>query len=210
MALDFLILYEHTVREYESDLLLKLELERRGYTTSYFATKEEAVCYLAGELKGKSVAFGGSVTLDQMNAYDVIGKESDVHWHWKGDSFCQNADAYIASANAVAETGEIVNIDGVGNRVAGTLFGSKEIYLVCGVNKIVPTLADALERAQNIAAPKNAVRIGCKTPCAAANGEKCFHCSSPAKICRATVILNGPTLAKDRYEIVLIGEELGY
>ena len=189
---------------------VRAALERRGFTTTYFDTGAQAADYLAQELAGKTVAFGGSMTLDQMNAYEVVGKTADVHWHWKGDAFCQNADVYVSSANAVSETGELVNIDGAGNRVAGTLFGSKQVFLVCSVDKIVPTLADALERAQNVAAPQNAARLKVKTPCAANGGDKCYHCQSPAKICRATVILHGPMLSTERYEIVLIGEKLGY
>lgn len=185
-------------------------LKARGFSAVQFETKEKAVQYLAKECAGKTVAFGGSMTLEQMDAYEVVGQTAQVYWHWKGDGYCQNAETYVSSVNALAETGELVNIDGAGNRTAGTLYGSKQVFLVCGVNKIVPTLADALERAQNIAAPRNAHRLGRKTPCAATGGKQCYHCQSPENICRATVILHGPMLSTERYEIVLIDEELGY
>ncbi len=185
-------------------------LERRGFTTAYFETKEQAVQYLAQELRGETVAFGGSMTLEQMHAYEVIGQAAEVHWHWKGDGIVTGTEVYVSSVNGISEAGEIVNIDGVGNRVAGTLYGSKQVFLVCGINKIVPTLADAVARAQNVAAPRNAVRLDRATPCVKGGGEQCFDCRSAERICGATVILHQPMMGTERYEVVLIGEELGY
>ena len=98
------------------------------------------------------------------------------------------ADVYVSSANALAESGEIINIDGRGNRVAGTLYGAERLYLVIGKNKLAPTFEDALWRARNIAAPKNAKRLGVKTPCAI-RGDHCYDCSSPERICRGLVVL---------------------
>lgn len=184
--------------------------EQRGFTTAYFDTKEQAAAYLAQETAGKSVSLGGSVTLDEMNLYEVLGEKSDVSWHWKGDGYRQDAEVYMTSANALSETGEIVNIDGRGNRVAGTLYGAKQVFVVCGINKLAPTLADALERAQNIAAPRNAARLACDTPCAKQGGDRCYACQSSGKICRATVIIHAPMMGTERYEVVLVGEALGF
>ena len=184
--------------------------EQRGFTTAYFDTKEQAAAYLAQETAGKSVSLGGSVTLEEMNAYEVLGEKSDVSWHWKGDGYRQDADVYVTSANALSETGEIVNIDGRGNRVAGTLYGAKQVFVVCGINKLAPTLTDALDRAQNIAAPRNASRLECKTPCAENGGDRCYACQAPGKICRATVIIHAPMMGTERYEVVLVGETLGF
>lgn len=187
----------------------KEAFEKNGFGCTYFETAEQAVNYLAEQVRGKTVAFGGSMTLKEMNADKVLGAGADVRWHWNGDAFCQNADVYVTSANALSEQGAVVNIDGACNRVAGQLFGAQEYFVVCGVNKLASDLHAALYRAQNIAAPKNAQRLGKKTPCAV-KADKCYHCNSPERICCATVILERPPVSAKRYEIILINENLGY
>ncbi len=187
----------------------KEAFEKNGFSCTYFETAEQAVTYLAEQVRGKTVAFGGSMTLKEIGADEVLGVGAEVHWHWNGDAFCQNADVYVTSANALSEQGAVVNIDGACNRVAGQLFGAQEYFIVCGVNKLAPDLHAALYRAQNIAAPKNAQRLGKKTPCAA-KADKCYHCNSPERICCATVILERPPISAKRYEIILINENLGY
>lgn len=189
---------------------IKKVFKQHGFSVQYFDTGEQAVAYLAGETAGKLVSFGGSKTLEALGAYEALSEKSEVKWHWKGDGYCQTPDVYITSANAVSETGELVNIDGAGNRVSATLYGPKEVFFVCGINKFTPDLASAVARAQNIAAPKNAMRLQQKTACTAANGEKCYHCHAPHSICRAIVIHQGPMLSQQRCELVIIGEELGY
>ncbi|MDO5785841.1 MAG: lactate utilization protein [Eubacteriales bacterium] len=198
--------------------------ESRGFSVQYFETGAEAVDYLAQQTAGKSVSFGGSMTLEQLGAYEKLNKATDVSWHWKGDGYQQTPEVYITSANAVSETGEIVNIDGAGNRVSATLYGPKEVFFVCGINKLTPDLTSAIDRAQNIAAPKNAWRLfgdfasgaacmeeGASIPaCAAAGGNQCYHCKAPNSICRAIVIHQGPMRAQERCELILIGEDLGY
>ena len=118
----------------------------------------------------------------------------------------------------------MVNIDGAGNRVSATLYGPKQVFFVCGINKIAPDLSAAIERAQNIAAPKNAWRLFGNTDgdavcvnaddpvpaCTKAGGDKCYHCTAPNSICRAIVIHQGPMRSQDRCELILIGEDLGY
>lgn len=188
----------------------------RGYSAVYFETAAEAKEYLMRECAGKSVTFGGSMTLEGMGLYDELKPIcKEVNWHWKGDGYHQTPDIYLTSANAVSEKGEIVNIDGTGNRIAATVFGVAEVLFVCGINKLTPDLSSAIERAQNIASPKNALRLtgqpGWQVPaCAQTGGEKCFHCKPPASICRAMVIHQGPMMRQKRCELVLIGEELGY
>jgi len=110
--------------------------------------------------------------------------------------------------NGIAETGEIVNIDNTGNRVAATLYGHKKVYLVAGLNKVAPDLSGAIDRARNIAAPPNAKRLGKKTPCAV-KGDRCYDCKSPERICRTlNVLWERPTGSV--YEVILINENLGY
>ena len=203
---------------------MKTAFERRGFSVQYFETGAQATAYLAQQVAGKSVSFGGSITLEQLGAYETLKETADVSWHWKGDGYQQTPTVYITSANAISETGEVVNIDGAGNRVSATLYGPKEVFFVCGINKIAPDLASAIDRAQNIAAPKNAWRLfgntdsnavcveeGAPIPaCTAAGGKSCYHCKAPNSICRAIVIHQGPMRSHERCELVLIGEELGY
>ena len=189
-------------------------LRSRGFEASYFAAAAEAADYLTAEYAGRSVAFGGSKTLETLGLYERLSEKGEVVWHWKQDraealAAAQQAEVYLTSANAVAETGEIVNIDGTGNRVASTLFGKKEVCFVVGRNKLTPDYNEAVWRARNVAAPLNARRFGRNTPCV--KGElRCYDCKSPERICRALVTLWGKMLDCERVEVVLIGEDLGY
>ena len=187
---------------------LQKNFELHGFSYRYFETRSEAAAYLAQQTAGKFVSFGGSMTLDEMNLYDILKPHADVRWHWKGDGYVQDAEIYITSANAISETGEVVNIDGAGNRVSATLYGPKQVFFVCGINKIAPDLSAAIERAQNIAAPKNAQRLGVKTPCAV-NGDRCYDCKSPQRICRGLVVL-WEAIRSCETEVVLVDEPLGY
>ncbi|SHI05786.1 Uncharacterised ACR, YkgG family COG1556 [Sporobacter termitidis DSM 10068] len=189
-------------------------LEKRGFTVSRFGTKEAARDYLAGKLSGTVIGMGGSVTLQQMGLFDALSAGNTVWNHWvqePGEARVKAAaaDVYIASANAVAETGEIINIDGSGNRAASTLYGKKEVYFVVGVNKFAGDFDKALWRARNIASPKNAQRLNANTPCAK-NGDKCYDCQSPGRICRGLVVHWGPLLGVGRTEVVIVNEDLGY
>ena len=186
-------------------------LEARGFSVRTFPDGNSAAAYLNGVIDGVKVGFGGSVTLDTTGLYPLLSAHNDVHWHWTGGAEelkdAMTADVYVSSANALAESGEIINIDGRGNRVAGTLYGAERLYLVIGKNKLAPTFEDALWRARNIAAPKNAKRLGVKTPCAI-RGDHCYDCSSPERICRGLVVLWRPMLGMNT-EILLVEEDLG-
>lgn len=196
---------------------LRENLEKRRYKVSVFKTKKEAAEYLEGEIKGKTVGFGGSVTLTELGLRESLAKNNTISSHWnprEGQSAADalkeamTTDVYLSSVNGAAETGELVNIDGTGNRVAGTLFGHKKVYLVLGKNKIEKDLDAAIWRARNVAAPKNAKRLERKTPCAE-KADKCYDCSSPERICSALVVLwQAP--GGSEYEVVLVDEVLGY
>ena len=190
---------------------VKASLEERGFVVSCFATAEEAMDYLDGKLDGKTIGIGGSMTIRDMGLDQRLEKHNQVIWHWKDGSLqdAARAEVYLASVNGLAETGELINIDGAGNRVASTIFGHEEVYFIVGRNKLAPDYDGALWRARNIASPKNAQRLGKKTPCAA-KGDKCYDCKSPDRICRAlTVLWEAPT-GIGRSEVVLIDQELGY
>ena len=185
-------------------------LAKNGFTAHYFADNAAAKAYLAEQIKGETVGFGGSVTVDQLGLYDLLAQENKVLWHWKNvedkDHF-NDFTAYVTSANAIAETGELVNIDGAGNRVSATLYGPQKVYFVCGVNKVEPTLDAAIARARNVASPLNAKSKNKNTPCV--NLGRCTDCNSPDRICRAMVIYMQPMMGK-HHEVILIGEELGF
>ena len=194
-------------------------LEERGFKVSAFATAKEAADYLNAQIDGESVSFGGSMTLSQMGLFESLGKHNTMFSHWnvpdgmsaaevlKNASTCDN---YLLSANGLAETGVIINIDGTGNRVAASLYGREHVIYLVGVNKLAPTLEAAIDRARNVAAPLNARRLHCQTPCALADPMRCHDCHSPDRICKGYVVQTRPMGGIGRTEIFLIGETLGY
>lgn len=190
---------------------LTKNLTQRGFQVSHFATAKEAAAYLDSQISGTTVAFGGSMTLKELDLYPILSKHNQVVWHWEGGTLeeAMGTEVYITSANGLAETGEIINIDGTGNRVAATIYGHKRVYFVVGSNKIAPDYDAALWRARNIASPKNAQRLGKKTPCAV-KGDRCYDCQSPERICRALSVLWEKPGGAERVEVVLVDEALGY
>ena len=146
-----------------------------------------------------------------MGLAERLGTHNRILSHWTGGTQEEAAGAqvYLSSVNGAAETGELINIDGTGNRVASTLYGHEEVYFVVGINKIAPDYDAALWRARNIAAPKNAQRLHRETPCAV-KGDKCYNCRSPQRICRALTVHWCKPGSIQRAEVVIVGEELGY
>lgn len=189
---------------------LQKSLEAEGFAVSRFDTAAQAADYLDAVLDKKTIGIGGSVTIQEMALAERLGKHNQILWHWAGSTAQEAAGAqiYLTSVNGAAETGELINIDGTGNRVAATIYGHKEVYFVVGVNKVEPDYERALWRARNIASPKNAQRLGVQTPCAA-RGDKCYDCDSPQRICRALTVLWRKPNAIPYAEVVLVGESLG-
>ena len=189
---------------------VKASLEERGFAVSCFATAEEAAAYLDGKLDGRTIGVGGSVTIRDMGLAQRLEKHNRVAWAWTGGTHAEAAAAqvYLTSVNGLAETGELINIDGTGNRVAATIFGHEEVYFLVGRNKLAPDYDAALWRARNIASPKNAQRLGRNTPCAA-KGDRCYDCRSPERICRALTVLWEKPKGIGRAEVVLIDQDLG-
>jgi len=192
-------------------------LTQLGYTVTCFDTAAEAADYLADAIHGKSVGFGGSVTLQEMNLYEKLQADNEVFWHWKlqegqtaqeAREKAHTADVYISSVNGLAESGEMINIDGNCNRVAAIFYGHEKVYLVVGQNKLQPDYEQALYHARNVAAPRNAQRLKLNTPCAA-KGDKCYDCKSHARICRGLSVLWARPMNCE-YEVILIHEDLGY
>lgn len=189
---------------------VRKNLEERGFQTSCFATAKEAADYLDAQIDGATVGIGGSMTIQAMGLSERLSKHNEVIWHWEGGELrrAMLADVYLTSVNGLAETGEIVNIDGNCNRVAASMFGPKRVYYVVGINKIAPDFEKALWRARNVAAAKNAQRLGKKTPCAV-KADRCYDCKSPERICRGLSVLWRKPTGFEQAEVVLIEEELG-
>lgn len=192
---------------------LTASLTKHGFTVDRFATGAQAAAFIDKHIDAKTVGFGGSMTLKELGLYELLSVHNTVYSHTvQGPSAQASAAAaqvYLTSVNGLAETGELINIDGHGNRVASTIYGHEEVWFVVGLNKIAPDFEKALWRARNIAAPKNAQRLGKKTPCAA-KGDRCYDCDSPERICRVvSTHLRKPTSIPVAH-VVLIEEALGY
>ena len=191
---------------------LQQNLEERGFAVTRFDTAEQAAhdARRHAALDGKTVGIGGSMTVQEMGLAERLSKHTQVLSHWVGSTQQEAAGAqvYLCSVNGAAETGELINIDGTGNRVASGLFGHEKVYFIVGRNKVAPDYDAALWRARNIAAPKNAQRLGRKTPCAV-KGDRCYDCKSPERICRALVVYWEKPNSMDM-EVVLVDEDLGY
>ena len=195
---------------------VKENLEKKNYKVKIFENKEEASNYLNDSIDHKSVGFGGSETLYELDLYNSLSKHNIVYSHHDlppeekqqeriNES---NADIYLSSVNGMSKQGEIINIDGIGNRLSSLAFGHEKVYLVVGKNKIRDDLDSAIFRARNIASPKNAQRLGVKTPCAI-KADKCYDCKSPERICHGLLLLYQAMMTSD-VEILLINEDLGF
>jgi L-lactate utilization protein LutC len=196
---------------------VKKNLEKNGFDVEILSNKEAVKEALLKEIPTDAVVgFGGSVTLKDTGIYQALTERGNkTLWHWetepeKRGAVCKEAlfsDVYLSSANALLEEGEILNIDGNGNRVSALFYGPKKVILVIGKNKIVGDYEAGLERIRTIASPMNARRLNRKTPCATLN--RCTDCDSPDRMCMVTSLIEKkpPTMA---YKIYLVDEELGY
>ena len=196
-------------------------LERNKFVVHYFETGAEAVAYLKNRIQNKCVAIGDSRTLLEIGVHDALSEVNeditDIQRPLPGESFRDTAlrtmvrDVFLTSVNALAQTGEMVNIDGTGNRVAASLFGSQEVFFVLGINKITPDLASAIYRARNVAAPlyskKN--KKSYLNPCDTLE-EKCYDCGSPDRICNALTIYYKKMRNMQTMEVIIINESLGF
>ena len=153
---------------------LKKNLIKRGYDVRIFDTEDEAKEYLLKVIDKKStVGIGGSMTIKELAIDEELqNRGNKVLWHWTAPAkekkavreSAGNADIYLCSSNAVTKDGQLVNIDGTCNRIAGMLHGTGKVYMVIGVNKIAKDFEEAISRIKNVACPANAKRLGLNTP----------------------------------------------
>ncbi|NLI32300.1 MAG: lactate utilization protein [Deltaproteobacteria bacterium] len=201
---------------------VKEALEGNNFEVFIAESVSEAVKIVLEEvlpkLGAKSVSWGGSMTFPATGLYEVLKKSADMEVL---DTYDRSlppemmierrrqallVDLFITGTNAVTETGKLVNLDMIGNRVAGITFGPRHVIILVGRNKIVPELEDAMFRIKNYAAPINSMRLDKKTPCAATSF--CEECKSPDRICNYWAITE-KSYPKGRIKIVLINEDLG-
>lgn len=193
-------------------------LKKRSFDAWYCEDKQAAL-KKALELipQGASVTWGGTHSIYEMGLadallggdYDVldrsVAKDAEEKKAIYRKSFC--CDWYLGSANAISLGGEIINIDGTGNRVAAMIYGPDNVLLIVGANKLAPDSESALKRARNTAAPVNAASFGLDTPCSQAGS--CMDCLKDNCICNY-ITLTRHCKPAGRIKVIIVGEDLGY
>lgn len=193
-------------------------LQARGFEAYWCPDREDAL-QKALELipQGASVSWGGCASVEECGILSALRNGSYTLWDRDTAAspeeraeimhkafFC---DYYLAGTNALSEDGQLVNVDGNGNRVAAMTYGPKHVLIVAGINKVVKTAEDAIVRARTVAAPINAQRFGLQTPCSR-TGE-CADCDAPDCICNFVVTTRHCRPA-GRIQILLVGTPLGF
>lgn len=193
--------------------------KRRQIDACYCSTVEEAEKKAFSYLKpGATVSFGGSMTLDDIGMLTALRHDPDIRLIDRATASSPeetkkmyhdalSADYYFMSSNAITADGQLVNIDGSGNRVAALIYGPEYVIVMAGMNKVVANVEEALSRIHNTATPMNCHRLGKKTPCSITG--LCADCLSPDCICSQTVITRRSSIP-GRIKVILIGESLGY
>lgn len=200
----------------ESKLMLaKNSLLKNGFKAQVFSNRQEAKEAILKDIElDESIAFGGSMTLNELGLYEEFkNRGNKIYWHWKEEDKkaalenAVNTDIYVCSTNALTLDGKLVNVDGVGNRVASMIFGHRRVYVIAGKNKICKDYNEARDRIRNIAAPLNAKRLNVNTPCKYTG--KCNDCDSPDRICKVETVLH-ENPGSTEIIVYIINEELGY
>jgi len=193
-------------------------LNRHGFKAELVASRDEAAKLILARIPLEArVGIPGSKTIRQLGLDQALRERGNITYdHWlpglskeeilKMRRAQLTCDILLTSANAVSATGEILNTDGVGNRIAPSIFGPQKVIFVAGKNKIAPDLAAARARVLNLAAPRRAAEMDLALPCVK-TGE-CSDCNSPDRVCRAELVLHrAPSLTP--IEVYLVGEDLG-
>lgn len=195
-----------------------VSLEQHGFEVQFFKTGREAADAALREIpQNASIGLGGSATVKTINLLEAVlsgqyrlfnqynpqlSPDEQLEMRRRG----MLADYYLTGTNAITETGELVNVDGIGNRVAAQIFGAPRVLIFASVKKIVKDVDAALERIRTIAAPLNARRFGIDVPCI--HGEPCSKCPTDKTLCNITAIIHHQRTG--RIKIFLIDEDLGY
>lgn len=194
-------------------------LRRNGFDAHLVENSQAGVERVLKTISGhETFGFGGSSTLRNLDLPNLlIQKGKTVYDHWQ-EGLDEEADrqirlqqgrcdCFFCSANAISMTGEIVNVDGLGNRTAAMTFGPRQVVIVAGMNKVTPDLDSAIRRIREVAAPMRAKSLDLKPPCTETG--QCQDCQSPHRICRITTILHRKPMATD-VTVILVKEALGF
>ncbi len=193
-------------------------LEKRNMQGYYAKNKEEALSIALSLIKENSVvSWGGSLTLNEIGILDKLKQgnytclDRDLAASPEEKDKIQRetffADYFLMSTNAITIDGELINIDGLGNRVSALIFGPKNVLIIAGINKIAENLDVALSRAKNTAGVTNAIRFNCNTPCTKTG--KCHSCTSNDTVCCQYVHTKFSKI-KNRIKVILVEENLGF
>ena len=197
-------------------IIRKLESRHmEGYYCADSAQAQEKILELIGS-GSRSVAYGGSMTIDHMGIKEKIteaGHRLIIREDYKTpeekkecNALQINADTFLMSTNAITLDGELINIDGRGNRVAYLIYGPEQVIVVAGMNKVVTNVEEGIDRVHNMASPPNTVRLGCDTPCAKTG--RCAECLKNTICCE--IVITRASMIPNRIKVILVGEELGY
>lgn len=194
-------------------------LQKNWFNAVYFENKEAAAKYILENIKdGDKVGFGGSATIKELGIDNEAKKLGAILLDHGVPNLTPEekmeirraqltSDLFLCSSNAVTLNGELVNVDGAGNRVAAMTFGPKKVIVAVGINKICLDEKAAFERIKMIAAPMNSKRLGLTTPCAQTG--TCMDCKNESRICRSYNVLKKKPMATD-LTVLVIGENIGY
>lgn len=195
------------------------KLEQRNMEGFYCETSEEALKKTLSLMEPNSIiSWGGSQTINEIGLlselshqpYTLLDRSTATSADETRDIYLKafNADYYLMSTNAITLDGELINIDGTGNRTAALIYGPKNVIVIAGMNKVVTDQNSGIDRVRNFASPPNAIRIAhTQTPCSKTG--KCHDCISEECICCHTVITRFSRIPK-RIKVILVGETLGY
>lgn len=184
---------------------------------AYYCEDKEAALAKALELipKGATVGWGGAMSAQQIGLLDAMNegeynaidrdKAPNMEEREKAMRACLQSDYFITGANALSIDGQMVNIDGMGNRVAAIVYGPKYVVVIAGMNKVVDSLEAAVVRARTVAAPANKQRFPMQTPCAVTG--VCGNCKTEGICNQMLITRNSKPIS--RIKVILVGEDLG-
>ena len=194
-------------------------LRKNGFDAHFVSTIDEARQFILQTVSGyETFGFGGSDTTRALGVLEELrASGKTIYDHWQEglskeevlDIRLQQGrcDCFFCSVNAISATGEVVNVDGIGNRTSAMAFGPKKVIIVAGMNKVTPDLESSLKRIREVAAPMRAKSLGMETPCAETG--ICSDCNAPQRICRITTILHRKPMLTD-ISVILINHAMGF
>lgn len=194
-------------------------MKKHGFDAHFVETTDKARELILGMVSSyETFGFAGSHTTRVLGVWEALKRQGKTLFdHWQEGLSAEEdlrirleqgrCDCFFCSANAVSATGEVVNVDGVGNRTAAMSFGPRKVFIVAGMNKVRHDLDSALRRIREVAGPMRAKSLQMETPCAETG--ICTDCNVPQRICRVTTILHRKPMMTD-ISVVLINEDLGF